>query len=413
MADVPAILYIASQLPKRSETFVYRELLALRAAGRRVLAASVHPPERGLGDPRLDALAEEAIGIYGPGIVRLLADAAVESIAHPARAVGVLCRAHLDAWGQSDVRGLGILKVFGQALAALALARRIRGSGVSHIHAHMAHVPATIAMYAARQLGIRFSFTGHAADIFRDRSLLKPKLERAAFVSCISEWHRGFYREIVARPDAEYPVIRCAVDTDDFTMGGGGSRSGVPLILGVGRLVPKKGFDLLLEALSRLRSAGRAFRAVIGGDGPEAAALKALRDARGLSDAVELPGALSNADVRRLLGEADVFVLPCRVDASGDKDGIPVVLMEAMACGVSCISGDLPAIRELIRDGESGRLVPPGDADALTSALEQLLGHDHVSVAFGKAGRCRVLAEFSTEVNTSRLLSAFDRVANP
>ncbi len=417
MADALAILYIASQLPKRSETFVYREVLALRAAGKRVLVASVHPPERGLGEPQLDALADEAIPIYGAGVFRMLVDAVIEKWTHLPRTIGIFWQAHFDAWGNDDVKGIGILKIFWQAIAAMALARRVRKLGVTHIHAHMAHVPTTIAMYAARQLGISFSFTGHAADIFRDRALLKPKLERAKFVSCISEWHREFYRAIVPRPDEDYPVIRCGVDTKEFsaradeavcaTDRGADRRSA--LILGVGRLVPKKGFDLLLDALAKLRDSGLKFRAIIGGDGPEFEKLKSLRVEKKLTEMVEMPGALANRDVRKLLGETSIFVLPCRVDSSGDKDGIPVVLMEAMACGVPCVSGDLPAIRELIADGKSGRMVPPGDVAALTSALEQLLRNDNLRADLGGIGRRRVEEEFSTEVNTARLIKCFDR----
>lgn len=402
------ILYIASQLPKRSETFVYREVLSLRAAGRRVLAASVHPPERDLGDPQLDALADEAVGIYGPGVGRMLLDAALEKWTHLPRALGTFWQALRDAWRNEDVRGLAKLKVIWQGLAALALARRIRKLGVTHIHAHMAHVPATMAMYAARQLGIPFSFTGHAADLFRDRALLKPKLERAAFVSCISEWHREFYRTILPRPDDAYPVIRCGVDTGEFSVSAR-TEAVVPLILGVGRLVPKKGFDVLIQALAKLRAEGVAFRAVIGGDGPEAANLIAMRARHEMSDVIEMPGAMTNARVRAMLAGSGLFVLPCKIDASGDRDGIPVVLMEAMACGVPCVSGDLPAIRELVGHGHTGHLVQPGDAAALAESLKQILADSHLHAAMSAASRARIEEEFSSTVNTARLQLAFDR----
>lgn len=410
MADASAILYIAAQLPKRSETFVYRELLALRATGQQVLAASVHPPERGLGAQPLDALADEAIGVYGPGMARLLGDAALEKIAHPVRAIGTFCRAVADALQADDVCGVDRMKIIGQSVAALALAHRIRALPVrvAHLHAHMAHVPTTVAMYAAQQLGVPFSFTGHAADLFRDRSLLRAKLRRASFVACISAWHRTFYRKLVERPEGDYPVIRCAVDTTEFQPRAP-DPAAPPLLLGVGRLVPKKGFDLLIEALAVLRDRGTGFRAVIGGEGPEADALRALRDRLGLADRVELPGALSNDRVRQLMADATLFALPCRIDARGDQDGIPVVLMEAMACGVPCVSGDLPAIRELIADGRSGRLIPPGDVPALAAALQQLLADSAARTHMGTAGRHHIEMEFATTVNTVRLQNAFRR----
>lgn len=414
MADHRSILYVASILPKRSETFVYREVLALRAAGWNVRVASVHPPERNLGEPELDALADEAIPVYGTGLPRLFLDWFCEVLTRPVRTVSTFWRAHRDAWGPDGAKGLGIGKVFVQTVAGVALARRIRPLGIAHLHAHMAHVPTTIAMYAAHQLGVRFSFTGHAADLFRDRSLLTRKLEAAAFVCCISEWHREFYRGIAARPDEDYPVVRCGVDTTEFAVRElPADDPKPPLVLGVGRLVPKKGFDLLLDALGALKSAGVPFRAIIGGDGPEQGALTEQRKRLGLEEFVDLPGALTNRRVRELLRETAVFVLPCRVDASGDRDGIPVVLMEAMACGVPVVSGDLPAIRELVEDGVTGRLVPPGDAERVRSVLADLLGSATLRLELGHRGRARVEQEFSAAVNTARIGGALNRVLKP
>lgn len=415
MPEAGAILYVASQLPKRSETFVYREILALRAAGETVAVASVHPPERELGDPALDELAAGAVGIYGPGAARLLCDAALEKLAHPVRAIGTFLRALGDAATADDVRAPGRLKALMQAVAALALARRLRRGPVRirHIHAHMAHVPATIAMYAARQLGVPFSFTGHAADLFRDRALLRVKLRRAAFVACISRWHRQFYQSLVPRDDAAYPVIRCAVDIAPLPPAPPPGDAGPPLILGTGRLVPKKGFDILLEALALVRGCGRVFRAIIAGDGPQAAALREQCARLGLADCVELPGAVSNRRALALLRSATIFALPCRVDAQGDRDGIPVVLMEAMAAGVPCISGDLPTIRELIADGVSGRLVEPNQIEPLAGALLQLLDNPARREALAAGARRRIDEEFSMPINIARLRRAFTPEPSP
>jgi glycosyltransferase involved in cell wall biosynthesis len=185
-----SILYVGGTLPARSETFVYREVLALRDLGVEVRVATVHPPQRELGDDRVDALAGEVIEIYGPGPWKLLADALMECVAHPIRTMSAAACGTRDA-----VCGRGVPlkrrpKVLWQCVAGLALARRVRGLGIQHIHAHMAHVPTTIAMYCAHRLGISFSFTGHAVDLFREGTLLKSKLRRASFAACISEWHR-------------------------------------------------------------------------------------------------------------------------------------------------------------------------------------------------------------------------------
>jgi colanic acid/amylovoran biosynthesis glycosyltransferase len=407
MPQPSPILFIAPWLPKLSETFVYRELFGLRDSGVSVLGASVHAPELVWDEPRLQALAREVVPIYGPGPLRLLLDAALETLGHPVSALRTGRTALGDAARAGDISGLGRVKVLWQALAGLALARRLRGrGGVGHIHAHMAHVATTIAMYAAGQLGVGFSFTGHAADIFRDRSLLTEKLRRAAFVSCISRWHRDFYRQIVDRPDQEYPVIRCGVDVSEFAPPRDISfevSSGPPLILAVGRLVPKKGFDLLLRAVADVRGQGLALSCRILGDGPERENLHKLAADLDLGDVVTFLGSRPNPEVREHLHQAAVFVLPCRTDASGDKDGIPVVLMEAMACGVCAISGDLPTIRELMEHRKSGLLVPPDDVPALANCVADLLADPNLRKTIAARGRLRIQEEFALDVNVGRL----------
>lgn len=397
------VLYVASQLPTLSETFVYNELLALRAAGVTVHAASVRPPERGLGDAELDALADDAIPVYGGGAVHMLWDALSELIARPTTSVATAALALRDAACSGDVRGLRRLKVCWQLLAGLALARRVRPRGIGHIHAHMAHVPTTIAMYAARQLGVPFSFTGHANDLFPQRALLSEKLNRAAFVACISAWHRRFYQDIANVPDERLPIVRCGVAIPPATTPA--SRA-APHILSVGRLIPKKGFDVLLRALARLREDGLRVSCTIIGGGPQADELHELVNALQLGDCVELAGPRSNAEVRAAVQQTDLFVLPCRVANSGDRDGIPVVLMEAMAAGVCVVSGDLVTIRELVRDGDTGVMVPPGEVDGLVAALRDLIQDAARREQLAAAGRAWVTQEFSRTANVERLLAA-------
>lgn len=404
------ILYMAATLPTRSETFVYREIFALRAEGVDVRAASVHLSATGLdaGGP-LDRLAAEAVQVYGLGAGKLVKDAAGELIAHPLRAISTLGRALADAAFSRDVTFARRPKVLWQALAALALVRRVRPMGITNIHCHMAHVPTTIGMYAARQLGIGFSFTGHANDIFPNRTMLAEKLDRAAWVNCISRWHRGFYRSIAERPEDDLPVIRCAVDTAAYPATPVPGNSTLE-VLGVGRLVEKKGFDILIEAVGEIARRGLAdVRVRIAGGGPEESRLRALIDALPPGATVELLGETDNDRVMDLMGEVDIFALPCRVTASGDRDGIPVVLMEAMARGRCVISGDLEAIRELVIDGETGVMIPPGDHSALVDALVGLARDRHRVDELGRSARKMVESEFDLGVNARRIVAVMDR----
>lgn len=385
------ILYIGAELPKRSETFVYREVLGLRARGVRVSIASVRPPQVDQLDDQTLALAHEALPIYGRGVGglgRVLRDACRQSLWRPARGV---FETSLTYWPKYQM----------QCDAGYALARRVRGMGITHVHAHMAHVPTTIAMHCAEALGVPFSFTGHAADLFRDRSALKSKLKRAAFVSCISHWHRAFYNELVPRHDCDYPVIRCGVDVDHFKSTPDASRSG---LLTVGRLVRKKGFDLLIDAMAKGATDAKL---TLVGDGPERGALQRQIEALGMQGRVELVGARPNSEVQKLMQSAADFVLPCRVAEDGDRDGIPVVLMEAMASGLAVISGDLPTIRELVEHEHTGLLVEPGNSAALAQAMIRLARDPAMAHRLAQAGRQRVIEEFSLSVNIERLCIAF------
>jgi colanic acid/amylovoran biosynthesis glycosyltransferase len=406
--DIGPVLYIAATLPKLSETFVYREFFALRERGVCVLAASVHPPERRLGDARLDALAAEAIPVYWLGSRWLWAHALAEFARHPARAARTMALGLRDAILGQDLTPARRPRVIYQAFAGLA--HRVRPRRIAHIHAHMAHVPASIAMYAARQLRVPFSFTGHANDLFPSRALLKEKLRRAAFAACISQWHRELYRSIQSLPDERLPIVRCGVDIP--RQPAAESHAGVR-ILTVGRLIPKKGFDVLVDAVaSLLRSdpnLGLSCRIV--GEGPERTGLEQQIRILGLQDHIDLAGPMPNADVLAALSDADLFVLPCRVEPGGDRDGIPVVLMEAMARGVCVVSGDLPAIRELILHARTGLLAPPGDATALAAAMETLIRDRALRAKLAGQGRERVAQEFSSGMNAARIMAAFRAAA--
>lgn len=405
--DQATILYMSGTLPKRSETFVYREILALRELGLRIETASVHAPEHDLDkDGPVASMARSTTSVYGGGVAGGIRDCFKELLRRPWRTMATLGRAKRDAFFSRDVPASRRLKVAWQGAAGIALARRVRGHGISHIHCHMAHVPTTVGMYAARQLGVTFSFTGHANDLFPNRTLLKEKLRRAAWVNCISEWHRTFYQSIVARADQDYPVVRCGVDTRYYDVTPA-PRAAALEVLGVGRLVEKKGFDVLVRAAGDLAGPGGVpVRVRIAGGGEQLGELKALIAQLPAFARVELLGDTDNDRVMELMAEVDVFALPCRVAQSGDRDGIPVVLMEAMARGRCVISGDLETIRELVRDGETGVMIPPGDQKALVEAIAGLARDRDRVDGLGRAARVRVEEEFDLMVNAGRIVEA-------
>ncbi len=407
------VLYVAAILPARSETFVYRELFALRECGLQVMAASINPSDRQLGSKELEALADQAIPVYGTGLPSLLRDAFFQILRHPLRSFGTFGRVIGDFILADDVHGSRRLKIFMQGVAAHALAWRLKSFGIFHIHAHMAHVPTTIAMYTARLLGVSFSFTGHANDIFTNRSLLKQKLSRALFVSCISRWHREFYKSIFVRDDVFFPVIRCGVDTRREVYIDRASSEEFK-ILAVGRLVEKKGFDILITAVSRVASqASYPIVLSIAGSGPEDARLRSLAAGLPQNAKIHFLGATDNDRVMSLMADCDLFALPLRVTAEGDRDGIPVVLMEAMARGRCVVSGDLVTIRELIDEGQTGFLVPPGNAEALSSVILKLMADRQLITQTGRNARQKIVAEFDTLQNAHALIGVMRRLGLP
>jgi colanic acid/amylovoran biosynthesis glycosyltransferase len=401
------IAYVASVFPTYSETFVYREVVELRRRGWRVEVCSLNAPTpaemRGLAELQAGVLVVYASA--ASGALRSLA----ECLAHPFRATSTLCRGFMDACRAGErVSPAGRAKIAAQAFMSLGLARQLRRREVRHIHCHFAHAPTTVGMYAARQLGATFSFTGHANDLFQRRILLKEKLRRAAFVSCISRWHQELYQSICAGAQ-RYRVIRCGVDTGQWSPSYLPQRPPMPLrVVSVCRLVPKKGVDLLVRSLHAYgQSHGRTWELSVIGDGPQAEALRGLAQELGCADAVRFLGSQQNQAIRAELAKADLFGLLCRVDRAGDQDGIPVALMEAMACGIPVLTGDIAPIRELVTDGETGFCADSENLPAVVSRLKWIEDHPQETSAIAAQGRRRVEEEFSLAANVDKLEAGF------
>jgi colanic acid/amylovoran biosynthesis glycosyltransferase len=400
MTELPPIAYLAAKFPYPSETFVYREVRELRRRGWKITTVSLNdppPPRTGYED-----LYESTIVLYGPGLGSTLSNAAAETLLHPLHSLKTLLMSICDAISPGEPAGFTTrIKFPIQAIAALGLARRLRKSGVKWIHCHFAHAPATVGMYAARQLAIPFSFTGHANDLFQRRAILLRKLQRCAFVSCISRWHEELYKSIDPAVAPKCELVRCGVETGDWKPRENSTQAEQLRIVTVCRLIEKKGIDTLIKAFGELNHRKVPATLKIAGTGEYEARLRSM--AAVTSEPVQWLGEVDNTKIPAVLAESDVLALPCRTDAKGDRDGIPVVLIEAMACGIPVVSGDLPAIRELIDDGTTGLLVPGDDVPALADALARLAGDAPLRRALARAGREKIVTEFSLAANVDRL----------
>ncbi len=409
------LAYVAPELGSLTSTFVYREIASLRARGHTVVAVSTRRPDADAVSEEARALTEETIYLYDCGLL-CVASAVLASFASaPASFAFAVATALRDAAVARVPKPTDRMKLLWHFALGCLAAHRLRGSGIEHIHAHFAHVPASIAMYAARLLGVSFSFTAHANDIFERPTALAEKMRRAAFVASISEYNRRCLEQMGCDV-SRVRIVRCGIDVEEFVLRSGlpqSSGDAPPLVLSVGRLVEKKGMRYLLEAIAALTRRGTAVRCSIVGGGTLYHDLQSQIETLGMSHRVALLGPLPQERVRELMEQASVFVLSCVVSETGDQDGIPVVLMEAMALGTPVVSTQVSGIPELVESGRNGLLMPPGDPDALAGAIGQALSDPEAAAGWALEARRTVEREFSSSVNTLRLEQAFlDAVAS-
>lgn len=392
--------YVVSLFPCWSETFILREVLALRERGVSVRLFSLKPPSEPLVHDAAQALAEEVV--YPPASWQLPMVFVRSFFAQP----GLMLRLLAEAWGAALPFGMGeVTKALWTVLIAAHFARLAQTLGVTHFHAHWATYPA-LAVRTIRVLtGIRYTLTTHAHDIFLPNPYLTRNLSAAHKIVTISDYNRRFLME-AGTPAEKIAVVRCGLDFREFTATD--ARAPQPgKIVSVGRLDPIKGFPYLLEASRILAERGAPFSCEIIGEGPLRAQLERQIRSYGLEARVCLLGALSQTQVRAALARAEIFVLPSVQTTEGNQDGIPVALMEAMALGLPVISTTVSGIPELVRDGESGLLVPPGNAVALAERILQLLTDARLRKRLAQGGRALVQARHDIAFSAARMHEVF------
>jgi glycosyltransferase involved in cell wall biosynthesis len=312
---------------------------------------------------------------------------------------------------------------FEEFLQAGYIANAALESGqIQHFHSHFCHGATTIAMFASRITGIPFSFTAHAKDIYLKElnpgDLLQIKMRRAEFAVTCTGANEEYLKQL-APEGAIIHRIYHGLDTKLFSVSDQYSAKNkdvkMPMLLSVGRLVEKKGFDYLIKACAILKERGCQFQCQIvgGGDDHFKAKLVRLIKDLGVEDTINLHGAVTQEELRDIFKNATVFALPCLVVDNGDRDGIPNVLVEAMSMRVPVISTDISGIPELIDHDINGLLVPEKNAEAMADAIERLLLNPGLRQQFADAGRNRVCKDFDSQVTTLDLKDLFvSRLAN-
>jgi glycosyltransferase involved in cell wall biosynthesis len=291
------------------------------------------------------------------------------------------------------------------SLCSLSLAMLAQSTGVSHLHAHFGSNATTAALLASRISGIAYSFTAHARDIFHtyvsadaDAAMRRRKIAEAQFVATVSDHNRHHLIELAGRR-AAHRIHRVynGVDLARFR-----PNPDIPrdqgLLLSIGRLIEKKGFVDLLEACRILRDRGIPFRCLIVGDGPLRNVLQQKINDWGLASVIQLLGWLPQEQVIGLMRRAAVHVLACVVAESGDRDGLPTVLLEALAIGLPCVSTTLAGIPEIIDDNVSGLLVPPRSPRELADAIARLLQDPELQTRFARLGHAKAKRDFAARL---------------
>jgi len=397
------IAYLVSKYPDFSHTFILREVLSLRNHGMDIEVASINeaPPPEKLTQVERDE-ASRTFYVKRRGVAGALS-AALWALQHrPAglvRGLGYALRL-----GRGDIRR-SLLCVF-YFVEALILANWLSERSISHLHVHFATPAATVAMILTHVSPVEMSMTVHGPDEFYDVSnyYLSEKIRTSKFVVCISFFAQSQLMKLSPGSEwSKFDVVRLGVDSSEFAPRGRKAAEGPVQVLCVGRLVSAKGQRILIEAVDRLKRGGHRLELQLVGDGVDRSDLERLVVVRGLTDVVRFVGAVNQDEIRAYYQRADIFAL------ASFAEGIPVVLMEAMAMEIPCVATRITGIPELIEDGVSGLLVSPSDVEGMAAAMLRLMESAELRESLGKAGRQRVQQNYELATSADRLADVFQR----
>jgi colanic acid/amylovoran biosynthesis glycosyltransferase len=392
---MPEIAYLFERFPSFGQTFCYREVAELERQGLPVQVFSIRRP---VDEPKQD---------WDEQIVRRVHYLAEEAALVP-EIDAALRRGRLPGAVREAVEKWGRQSDFLRLYQAIHIGLRMQENNLHHVHAHFAGMAARTAFWINRFLGIPFSFTAHANDIFAPRDFvisLSKLMESAAAIVTVSEYAANHLRERFPESAARIYRVYNGVNLSHFHPSDLGS--GIPAIVSVGRLIEKKGFADLIKACGLLTSRGRGFMCEIIGEGPlENVLRKQIADA-GLEGCVKLAGPQTQSQIALRLAHATIFVLPCTREEGGGMDNLPTVIMEAMAAGLPVISTPLAGIPEMIEHDVSGELVPEHDPPAICAALERLISDPELARRLGDRGRQIAREKFSIETSARQLHGLF------
>lgn len=389
------VAYVCKRYPRFSETFIVNEILAHEAAGLTLEVFALRPVEETHFQDQISQVRAPVTHI--PTKLR-----------HPQEFWNLIRMA--EAHFPHNVTPLtGMEHAEANDIAqAIILALACKERGITHLHAHFGTVATTVARIAGAIAGITYSFTAHAKDIYHDYddpTRLDLKLRDAATVVTVSDYNLDHLRTTYNAPNVRRIYNGIDLTRFAYALPKPSDRG----ILAVGRLVEKKGFHILLEAISLMREGGETPQCTIIGAGDEEANLRAQIDASNLSDVVTMMGPMPQPEVIAAMRDAAVIACPCIVGRDGNRDGLPTVLLEAMALGTPCVATAVTGIPEIVRNEETGLCVAEGDPMALADALSRMISDGALRSSVSTRARSLIEAEFDIVQSATRLRNVFNK----
>ncbi len=387
--------YVLKRYPRFSETFVVNEILAHEEAGLDINIFALRPTidshfQHSIADVRATITYLRSGGIKAETLWR---------------EIDAYAQDYPNTWPVlAETVGYAAVEIY----QSLLLARQVESCGIDHLHAHFGTTAASVARLTSLLTGVPYTFTAHAKDIFHkdvDEEQLGRKIADAAAVVTVSDFNVEDLGERFPESKSRIHRIYNGLNFEAYPYSAPENR---PFeIVAVGRLVEKKGFSDLVDACALLAGSHVDFHCTIIGGGDLKAALRAQIKYLGLEASVVLTGPRPQQEVHRAIKQACVCVAPCITASTGDRDGLPTVLLEAMALGTPCLSTNVTGVPEVVRDGETGLLVPEQEPEKLALAIQQIFSDKGLQVRLSKAARQLIESDFSIHTNTEKMREVF------
>jgi glycosyltransferase involved in cell wall biosynthesis len=403
--SLPKMAYILLWFPKPSETFIFREVVNLWKMGLHIKVFTLYGELRKQLSPEMWSVSNQVERLGIPYLKHVPRDLIYWWKRDPTTVSWLLRTVPVRRWRSLEVGGENIWSFF----CGFSLARRFEEEGIDHIHAPWANGPATAAWVASKLTGIPFSFTGRASDIYPPDGALEEKIRDSLFVISDNMTNIDYLEGLADGDTRKIYGIYNGIPLERH------EEAPVPMtppyqLLALGRFDRIKAFDVLLYACKILKDSGLRFHLTLAGDGPRKIIFKYLTRKLGLVDLVSFPGFIPYNKVSEVFCSADVFVMSSAVHSTGERDGLPTVIMEALMHRLPVVSTDVCGIPEVIQDGITGLLVPEKNTVALANAVMKMITDRKSALEMAEKGRSLVVREFDQERNAGKILDLYRRL---